>query len=160
MHYGMNLLMWTDTLTEEMLPLVDQLQEIGFDAIEIPVFDNDLDNYAKWGKRFDELGLVRSGTAVRGPDENPISSDPAVRRKGIDANKLTLDCCAAAGCRVMAGPFHSALGEFSGKGPTETPKRWVWCWASSISTASSATSSTRRPTALDSAATWTTRTAK
>jgi len=124
MHYGMNLLMWTDTLTEEMLPLVDQLQEVGFDAIEIPVFDNDLDNYAKWGKRFDELGLVRSGTAVRGPDENPISPDPAVRRKGIDANKLTLDCCAAAGCRVMAGPFHSALGEFSGKGPTEDEWKW------------------------------------
>ncbi|HUT09994.1 MAG TPA: sugar phosphate isomerase/epimerase family protein [Thermoguttaceae bacterium] len=124
MHYGMNLLMWTDTLTDEMLPLVDQLQEVGFDAIEIPVFDNDLDNYAKWGKRFDELGLVRSGTAVRGAAENPISPDAGVRRKGIDANKLTLDCCAAAGCRVMAGPFHSALGEFSGKGPTEDEWKW------------------------------------
>jgi len=124
MHYGMNLLMWTDTLTDEMLPLVDQLQEVGFDAIEIPVFDNDLDNYAKWGKRFDELGLLRSGTAVRGPAENPISAEAEVRRKGIDANKLTLDCCAAAGCRVMAGPFHSALGEFSGKGPTEDEWKW------------------------------------
>jgi len=103
---------------------VDQLQEVGFDAIEIPVFDNDLDNYAKWGKRFDELGLVRSGTAVRGAAENPISPDAGVRRKGIDANKLTLDCCAAAGCRVMAGPFHSALGEFSGKGPTEDEWKW------------------------------------
>ena len=124
MRYGMNLLMWTDTLSDEMLPLLDQLQEIGYDAVEIPVFDANVDNYSKWGKRFDELGLSRSGTAVRGADENPISPDPAVRRKGVDANKITLDCCAAAGCEVMAGPFHSALGEFSGKGPTEDEWKW------------------------------------
>jgi D-psicose/D-tagatose/L-ribulose 3-epimerase len=121
----MNLLMWTDTLTDEMLPLLDELKEIGFDTVEIPAFDLDnLDNYAKWGKRFDELGLSRTGTAVRGGGENPISPDAAVRRKGVEANKRNLDCCAAAGCEVMAGPFHSALGEFSGKGPTEDEWKW------------------------------------
>lgn len=124
MRYGMNLLMWTDTLTDEMLPLLDQLKQIGYDAVEIPAFDHDLDNYAKWGERFDQLELARSGTAVRGPDENPISADPAVRRRGVEANKKTLDCCAAAGCEVMAGPFHSALGEFSGKGPTDDEWKW------------------------------------
>lgn len=125
MRFGMNLLLWTDTLSDNMLPLLDELREIGFDTVEIPCFDLDnLDNYAKWGKRFDALGLARTGTAVRGPAENPISPDPAVRRKGIEANKRNLDCCAAAGCSVMAGPFHSALGVFTGKGPTEDEWRW------------------------------------
>lgn len=125
MRFGMNLLLWTDTLSDNMLPLLDELKQIGFDTVEIPCFDLDnLDNYARWGKRFDELGLARTGTAVRGPAENPISPDPAVRRKGIEANKRNLDCCAAAGCTVMAGPFHSALGVFSGKGPTEDEWRW------------------------------------
>jgi len=125
MRFGMNLLMWTDTLTDEMLPLLEEMQEIGFDTVEIPCFDlDDLDNYAKWGKRFDELGLSRTGTAIRGPDQNPISSDPAIRQNGVEANKRNLDCCAAAGCEVMAGPFHSALGEFSGKGPTDDEWKW------------------------------------
>ena len=125
MRFGMNLLMWTDTLTDEMLPLLDQMKEIGFDAVEVPVFDLDnLANYEKWSKRFDELGLARTGTAVRGPDQNMISPDAAVRRSGVEANKRNLDCCAAAGCEVMAGPFHSALGEFSGQGPTED--EWQW----------------------------------
>ncbi len=125
MKIGMNLLMWTDTLSDEMLPLLDEMKEIGFDAVEIPCFDLDnIDNYAKWGKRFDELGLARTGTAIRGGAENPISPDAAVRRAGIDANKRNLDCCAAAGCKVMAGPFHSALGEFSGKGPSD--EEWKW----------------------------------
>ncbi len=125
MKFGMNLLMWTDTLSDSMLPLVDEMKEIGFDVVEIPCFDlDDLKNYKKWGKRFDELGLARSGTAVRGPDGNMISADKAIRKKGIEQNKRNLDCCAAAGCTVMAGPFHSALGVFSGKGPTEDEWKW------------------------------------
>jgi len=125
MHFGLNLLLWTDTLSEGMLPLLDELKEIGYDTIELPSFDLDnLGNYQKWGKRLDQLGLARTGTAVRGPADNPMSLDPAVRKKGIEANKRNLDCCAAAGCSVMAGPFHSALGQFSGKGPTA--EEWKW----------------------------------
>ena len=104
---------------------MDELKEIGFDAVELPMFDIDEANSAKWGKRLDELGLARSATAVRGPAENPMSADPAIRRKGVEANKRTLDCCAAAGCEVMAGPFHSALGEFSGKGATDDEWKWA-----------------------------------
>ncbi len=126
MHFGMNLLLWTDTLTDGMLPILDELREIGFDAVEIPVFDLDnLDNYAKWGKRMDALGLARTGTAVRGAGDNPISPDPAIRRKGIEANKRNVDCCAAAGCQVMAGPFHSGLGVFTGRGPTADEWKWA-----------------------------------
>lgn len=126
MRFGINLLLWTDTLTDQMLPVLDELKEIGFDTIEIPCFDLDkLENYAKWGRRFDELKLSRTGTAVRGPAENPASADPATRRKGVEANKRNLDCCAAAGCEVMAGPFHSALGCFSGKGPTADEWKWA-----------------------------------
>ena len=125
MRFGMNLLMWTDTLDDAGLPYLDELKEIGFDVVEVPVFDLDnADNYAKWNKRLDELGLARTGTAIRGPEESMISADPAVRRQGVDANKRNLDCCAALGCEVMAGPFHSALGEFSGAGPTEDEWKW------------------------------------
>ena len=125
MRFGMNLLMWTDTLTDEMLPLLDELKQIGFDAVEVPVFEFDVAKYAKWGKRFDELELSRTGTAVRGPADNPMSPDANVRKKGVEGNKAALDCCAAAGCEVMAGPFHSAIGEFSGKGPTEDEWKWA-----------------------------------
>jgi D-psicose/D-tagatose/L-ribulose 3-epimerase len=125
MRYGMNLLMWTDTLNDVSLPLLDELKEIGFDAVELPMFDIDEANSAKWGKRLDKVGLARSATTVRGSAENPMSADPAVRRKGVEANKRTLDCCAAAGCEVMAGPFHSALGEFSGKGATKDEWKWA-----------------------------------
>ncbi|MBN2291771.1 MAG: sugar phosphate isomerase/epimerase [Pirellulales bacterium] len=124
MRFGLNLLLWTDTLSDEFLPILDDLKEIGYDAVELPVFGPDAAACAKWSKYLDGLGLARTGTVVRGPDDNPISSDEKIRRAGIDANKKSLDECAALGCEVMAGPLHSALGCFSGKGPTADEWRW------------------------------------
>ncbi len=125
MRYGLNLLLWTDTLNDESLPLLDQVKAIGYDAVELPVFDLDVNRYAKWGKRLDAVGLARTGTAVRGVDDNPASPDPKVRARGVAANKAAIDCCQAAGCETLIGPFHSALGYFSGKGPTADEWRWA-----------------------------------
>jgi len=124
MRYGMNLLMWTDTLHDEILALLDQIKSIGYDAVEVPVFELHVDKYAAWGKRLDSAGLARTGVTVRGAEDNPISPDGATRQKGIDNNKLAVDCCQAAGCETLCGPYHSALGEFSGKGPTEDEWKW------------------------------------
>ena len=125
MKYGINLLLWTDTLSDDKFPLLDQIQKIGYDIVELPMFDKDVKNSARWGKKLDELGLLRSAACACGPDESMISADPKIRRKGIDVNKATLDCCAAAGCRVMVGNSASAIAVFSGGAPTEDEWRWA-----------------------------------
>jgi D-psicose/D-tagatose/L-ribulose 3-epimerase len=123
MKYGMNLLLWSGELNDGMLPILEKLKVMGFDGVEIPIFNLDLD-YASWGKRLDDLGLRRTAVTVRTNDDNPISPDAAVRQKGVDLNKKTLDCCAAAGAETIVGPFHSALGHFTGAGRTEN--EWNW----------------------------------
>ena len=100
-------------------------EEINQDAVELPVFEIDVEKYAKWGKHLDNAGLTRTGVTVRGADDNPMSSDPKIRRKGIDANKAALDCCQAAGATALVGPYHSALGYFSGAGPTKDEWNWA-----------------------------------
>ena len=115
MKYGMNLLLWTGELNDGLLPVLEKLKGMGYDGVEIPVFNLDLD-YAAWGKRFDNIGLARTGVTVRTPDDNPISPDSATRKKGVEANKKTLYCCAAAGVQTLVGPYHSALGFFTGAG--------------------------------------------
>ncbi len=124
MRYGMNLLLWTDTLSDEALPLLDDIKQLGFDAVELPVFEADVKKYAAWGKHLDNAGLARTAVTVRGADDNPMSHNPKIRRKGIEANKAALDCCQAAGVEALVGPFHSALGFFSGAGATE--EEWQW----------------------------------
>jgi D-psicose/D-tagatose/L-ribulose 3-epimerase len=123
MKYGMNLLLWSGELNEGMIPVLEKLKEFGYDGVEIPVFNLDLD-YAAWGKRLDAIGLQRTAVTVRNADDNPISTDPAIRQKGIEANRKMLDCCAAAGVQTVVGPYHSALGTFSGAGPTRDEWKW------------------------------------
>src|SRR5690606_1885570 len=86
--------------------------------------DLDVDKWSQWGRRLDELGLQRTAVTVRGEQDNPISPDAAVRAKGIECNRRALDCCQAVGAQTLLGPFHSALGVFSGKGPTEDEWKW------------------------------------
>ncbi len=125
MRYGLNLLLWTDTINDAVLPLLDEIKQIGYDAVELPIFEFDVDKYARWGRYLDNAGLARTGVTVRGPDDNPMSPDPAVRRRGVEHNKAALDCAAAAGAETLVGPFHSALGYFTGTGPTADEWRWA-----------------------------------
>jgi len=125
MKYSMNLLLWTDTLSQDALPLLDQMKKIGFDGVELPMFDHDVANAAAWGKAMDNLGLIRTGTCAFGPNDHLISADPKVRRHATDSIKKILDCCAAAGISHMVGHATQALGVETGKGPNQDEWNWA-----------------------------------
>ncbi len=123
MKFGMNLLLWTGELNDELMPVLEMIKSTGYDGVEIPLFNYDLD-YQAWGKKLSDLGLERTAVTIRGAEDNPISPDAAIRQAGVDGNKRAIDCCAALGATHLVGPFHSALGEFSGAGPTTN--EWNW----------------------------------
>ncbi len=124
MKFGMNLLLWTGAMNDDMIPVVASLKEMGYDGVEVPVFEDNIDLYTQWGSRLQEMGLECTAVTVRGEEDNPISSDPAVRALGVENNKRALDNAAAAGAIRLVGPYHSALGVFSGQGPTEDEWKW------------------------------------
>ncbi len=125
MKFGMNLLLWTDDMTDEILPVLEQLKAMGCDGVEIPIFDLNPEKFALWGKRLDDLGLERTAVTVRTAEDNPMSPDAAIRALGVENNKRVVDCCQAAGVKILVGPYHSALGEFSGQGPTDDEWKWA-----------------------------------
>lgn len=123
--YGMNLLLWTGDMHDDMLPVLERLKKMGYDGVELPLFDNSsIEKWQKWGKRLDDLGLERTAVTVRGEQDNPISPDAKVRAAGVAATCRTLDCCQAVGAQTLIGPYHSALGIFSGAGPTADEWKW------------------------------------
>ncbi len=124
MKYGMNLLLWTGDVTDEHLPVLESLKKMGFDGVEIPMFAPDADKFARLGKRLDALGLARSAVTVRNAADNPISPDAQIRAAGVEANKRILDSCQALGAHTLVGPYHSAIGEFTGVGRTENEWKW------------------------------------
>ncbi len=126
MKFGMNLLLWTGALSEDDLPTLQMLKQLGYDGVEIPCFgEADPDHFADWGRRLDDLGLERTAVTVRNAEDNPISPDPGVRARGVKLTRQALDCCQAAGCAALVGPFHSAIGHFSGTGPTDDEWKWA-----------------------------------
>ncbi len=124
MKYGLNLLLWTDRMHEGMGPVVEKVKAIGYDGIEMPIFELNESLYKQWGERLDAIGLERTAVTVRGAGDNPISPSATVRAAAVDAMKKTLDCCHAAGVKILCGPTHSAIGEFTGTGPTEDEFKW------------------------------------
>ena len=120
MKTGMNLLLWTDHVTEAQDLIVDQIKVLGFDAAEVPIFNtSDLAPYARLGKRLKSLGLGATGVTVMGPETNPISSDRKVRDAAVAHLDRVMECGQQFGCEILCGPLHSAIGVFSGTGPTE-----------------------------------------
>jgi D-psicose/D-tagatose/L-ribulose 3-epimerase len=120
MKTGMNLLLWADMVTEQHDAILDQIKGLGFDAVEVPVFDTaDLAPYERLGKRLKSLGLTATAVTVMTPDANPISPDPVIRQAAVKSLDRVMECGQAFGCEILCGPVHSAIGVFSGVPPTD-----------------------------------------
>jgi D-psicose/D-tagatose/L-ribulose 3-epimerase len=120
MKLGMNLFLWDSDVTDERyLPLFERLRGMGFDGLEIPIFDADPARIGALAARLDDLGLERVAVTAADAETSLISDDPAARRAGIDRLKAVLDCCQAGGMDILAGPYYAGLGVFSGAGPTD-----------------------------------------
>ncbi|MGH7173616.1 MAG: sugar phosphate isomerase/epimerase family protein [Gemmataceae bacterium] len=125
MKTGMNLLLWTTHVTDEHFPLFAKLKKVGYDGVEIPLFAGDAAHYQRIRKELDNNGLGCTTVCCVNPTANPISPDPGLRQAGVDLLKWAIEMTATLGGDILAGPYHSPLGVFSGAGPTADEKKWA-----------------------------------
>lgn len=120
MKLGFNMLLWATHVGEAHMPIIEDLKATGYDGVEIPMFEGDPEYFRRLGGRIRDLGLEPVGVGIMPGDGKDAISPDAADRKGALAhlNWLT-DCTAALGSDIYCGPFHQALGRFSGRGPTE-----------------------------------------
>jgi D-psicose/D-tagatose/L-ribulose 3-epimerase len=123
MKTGMNLLLWTTHVTSDHFPILATIKKAGFDGVEVPIFEGDAAHYSSIRKELDRLGLDCTTVALVTPQANPISPDAAVRQAAVAHLRWAIEMSAALGAKIMAGPFHSPLAEFSGTGPTDDEKK-------------------------------------
>ena len=122
---GMNLLLWGTEIDERLFPILEQIKSIGYAGVEIPVFNTDPLAWEPWRKKLDELELDRVAVTINGPDHHQISADASMRKSTLERNKRAIDCAAFIGSNLLTGPFHSALGVFTGKAATEQERAWA-----------------------------------
>lgn len=118
MKYSMNLLLWGTQVDESLFPTLELIQEIGFEGVEVPIFDPNPKQWEMWRKKLDNLGLYRACDTFCGADTNLLSADTAIRANAINFLKGCIDCAAVLGADKLMGPFHGALGVFTGKAAT------------------------------------------
>ncbi|MEL6922516.1 MAG: sugar phosphate isomerase/epimerase family protein [Bacteroidota bacterium] len=121
---GFNLLAWMANISEDVFPLVDRLHSIGYDGIETPMENRDLDLYRRFARHVHDRGMEVTMVLALGDDENPIDPSPEVRQKGIDRIKWGIDQAQEMGSKVIGGPFHSAFAKFTGVPATEQELEW------------------------------------
>src|ERR1700676_529947 len=118
MKYGINLYLWADDMHDGLLPVLEKLKKIGYDGVEVPIFDLDQAKWKRWANRLDDLGLERTANTVIAPEHNPLSDDPAVRESAYQHMREVIDCCAAVGSSLLCGPHQVALRVFTARGGT------------------------------------------
>lgn len=118
------MLTWSQVVSDDLMPKVERLKEIGYDGIEVTLGTDDNEAYLRLGKFAAQLDMEVNCVMPLGPQENPISSDPQVRSKAVDQIKWGIDRAAEMESKVICGPFHSAFATFANKAPHEQELKW------------------------------------
>jgi D-psicose/D-tagatose/L-ribulose 3-epimerase len=118
MKIGMCLLLWTTHVTDEHEAVLRDIKATGFDGVEVPIFEGDIDHYVRLGALLDDIGLERTAISAMGDPAMNLIGDTQARASGVAYMRHTIDCAAALGADRLSGPLHSTLGGFSGGGPT------------------------------------------
>lgn len=128
MKIGMNLMLWTTAPAfDSHAQHLDRLAELGYDAVEIPVYDLSAGDIEKYAQKAQALHMEAQAIDVFTADiGDMIGHDPALRRAAVQRCKTDVHKARDLGSRLISGPFFQGLCA----APTaEGPTRDEWQWA-------------------------------
>lgn len=121
---GFNVLAWSAVISEELIPIMDRLKEIGYDGVEFFLGTDEIKAYKKIGAHAKDIGLETTCVFVLNADENPISPEQSIRAKGLTRIKWAVDRAVDLNAKLICGPFHSAFATFAAQAPQEQEYKW------------------------------------
>ena len=124
MKFGMNVYVWTTSLSPDFYRIIKVIKDAGYDGVEVPVSPGNPNNYGQIREILDDNGLECTTITNVGIDANPASLIPSVRQKALDQLKWAVDVSADLRSENMVGPFHASYGAFSGRGVSDQELEW------------------------------------
>ena len=116
---GFNVLAWSAVISEDLLPIMDRLKEIGYDGVEFFIGAAEEAICRKIGQHAQDIGLEVTTVFVLSPEENIIDPSADVRQNGLNRIKWAVDRAHDLRAQVICGPFHSAFATFAQRAPQE-----------------------------------------
>jgi D-psicose/D-tagatose/L-ribulose 3-epimerase len=111
MLFGASTFIWTSPFSNEKLPLIDHVKQLGFDIIEICIEVPDMIDVDAIAARLKHAGLRASVCGAFGPDRDVSADDGAIRKNGLAYLRRCIEIAAALGAESVLGPMYSATGK-------------------------------------------------
>jgi D-psicose/D-tagatose/L-ribulose 3-epimerase len=119
MKFGVNTFIWSATFTRDNLPLLPQIKEAGFDAVEVPIFRAEGFAAADIRRGAEQNSLEVTACSVFADGLSLLSDDASIRAKAKTRVEEIAKAAADAGIRTVAGPLYSPVGYLPGRRRTE-----------------------------------------
>jgi D-psicose/D-tagatose/L-ribulose 3-epimerase len=124
--YGLELLLWTEFVRKENMPLLKKTKKLGFDGVELFIDNPEAFPVEETKKALKENDLKVSFAVCQGKDTNTISPDANVRKAGVNFLKKCIDVAHAVGGpgSGIGGVNYAGWGYFTGT--ARTKQEWGW----------------------------------
>ncbi|NLJ37457.1 MAG: sugar phosphate isomerase/epimerase [Candidatus Atribacteria bacterium] len=126
--FGVDTFIWSEAFSEKDLWVIPKAKELGFEVLDISISKPDLFPTQLVKDKIKETGLEVVTTTTLNKETNLISSDPIIRKNGIQFMKKMVDINVELGSRIIGGVVYAAWGYLSGK--PRTQQEWDWSVAS------------------------------
>lgn len=125
MKLGVSAFAWTSKFDQQHLPLIPKVKEMGFSGFEIAMFDPADLAVSAIRRAFESSDLECTICAILPPRTNPISPDPAIRKKSVQHLVRCIETSSELGARLLGGPLYAPIGYL----PDHRPSADEWSWA-------------------------------
>lgn len=122
--YGVHAFLWSADLDKDIPWVAEKAKRLGFDSLEMPLNIIDKVDVQLTRQALLDNGLECTCVGGLGKDQNLISPDPAVRRRGVDHLKRCIDIAAELGAPMFSGVIFAAWGSLVGRGRNDEEWRW------------------------------------
>lgn len=125
MKLGIHAMAWTPHWSDDSLPLIDRVADLGLDFIEIPLMGIDDVHPGPIRVRLDGAGIDVVTSTVLSESTDITSPDPAVRAAGLAYLRRCVEVTAELGAPQFSGVIYG----MHGKRPRERPGQQEWEWS-------------------------------
>jgi len=122
MKYGINTLLYTAHFSNENLGLIPKAKKLGFDGVEIALFDLAAIDAKAIRTVLDDNEMQVTTCNVFFGNESFIDESPAIRQAARDKARASIDKARELGSPILCGPLYAPVGKLVGRG--RTPDEW------------------------------------
>lgn len=121
---GLNTWTWTDMFSEEHIPCIYTMKELGARCIDFSIADPYIFPLKEAKKAIEETGLEVITTTCAPGDAHFTSPHPQVRKAGLAWVKRMIDLTEELGGKLVSGVIYTGSGYLTGVRPTEQEYEW------------------------------------